>query len=204
VMGKAGRRRGFKSWFVEPYKQVRLGLMFVLVNIIFAALILGVFGYYVLDIYRTVAMYFKMTDQESLMTLGKFGLPVVVGTLLIVLFVVTTIMVSVKYTHTIYGPLVSIHRFLDDLLEGRRPSMIQLRESDQLRELAQKLNQLTERVFLDPRSGAMTAMHRYLDELVKGNCQEDLHLREGDNLQELASKINQLAASMRKRQSEKR
>lgn len=202
-MGKAGRRRGFKSWFVEPYKQVRLGLMFLLVNIIFATLILGVFGYYVLDIYRTVSMYFKMTDQESLMTLGKFGLPLFVGTILIILFVMTTLMVSVKYTHSIYGPLVSIHRFLDDLLEGRRPAMIQLRESDQLRELAQKLNQLTERVFLDPRSGAMTAMHRYLDELIKGNCQEDLHLREGDNLQELAGKINQLAVTMRRLKSDK-
>ena len=27
-----GRRRGFRAWLVEPYMQVRLGLMFLLVH----------------------------------------------------------------------------------------------------------------------------------------------------------------------------
>ncbi len=196
---KAGRRRGFKSWFVEPYKQVRLGLMFLLVNIVFAILILSVFGYYVIDIYRAVTLYFQLNDQESMMTLEKFGVPIAIGTLLIFLFVITTIMVSVRYTHGIYGPLVSIHRFLDELLEGKRPSNIQIRESDQLRDLAEKLNRLTERMFTDPRSGAMVAIHRYVDELVEGKDPGSLALREGDLMQELATKLNKLNAKFSKK-----
>lgn len=189
---KTGRRRGFKSWFVEPYKQVRLGLMFLLVNIVFSILILGVFGYYVIDIYRAVTMYFQLNAQESLMTLEKFALPLVVGVFIIFAFVITTILVSVKYTHGIYGPLVSIHRFLDDLLEAKKPTPLHLRESDQLRDLADKLNKLSECMMSDPRSGAMQAIHRYLDQLIAGQDPGILQLREADTLQELSNKINQL------------
>lgn len=176
-----------------------MGLMFLLVNIVFAILILSVFGYYVIDIYRAVTLYFQLNDQESMMTLEKFGVPIAIGTLLIFLFVITTIMVSVRYTHGIYGPLVSIHRFLDELLEGKRPSNIQIRESDQLRDLAEKLNRLTERMFTDPRSGAMVAIHRYVDELVEGKDPGSLALREGDLMQELATKLNKLNAKFSKK-----
>ena len=37
-MKQSGRRRGFKSWFVEPYRQVKLGLLFIVVNLVFSAL----------------------------------------------------------------------------------------------------------------------------------------------------------------------
>src|SRR4051812_77355 len=102
------RRRGFKSWFVEPYKQVRLGLMFLLVNFVFSFLIVGVFGYFIMDMYSAVSTYFKLSGNESAMTMNKFIFPLAMGASLIVLFVVTTILVSVRYTHEIYGPLVNI------------------------------------------------------------------------------------------------
>ena len=39
-MKQSGRRRGFVSWFVEPYRQVKLGLIFLLLNFVFAGLTL--------------------------------------------------------------------------------------------------------------------------------------------------------------------
>src|SRR5690606_19825503 len=85
------RRRGFASWFVEPYKQVRLGLIFLLINFAFAGLIFAVFGYYVLDMYETVAHYFKLSGHESQVTLDKFKLPMMIGGALMIFFVLTTI-----------------------------------------------------------------------------------------------------------------
>ena len=187
------RRRGFQSWFVEPYKQVRLGLMFLLVNFCFSFMIIGVFGYYVFDIYDAVATYFKLSGDESQMTLQKFGVPVAIGGALILLFVITTILVSVRYTHDIYGPLVSIHRYLDDILSGRTPTPIQLRESDQLKDLAEKLNSVAERLATDQRAGPLVSIHRYLDDLLDGRAPTPLKLRDNDHFAELAAKLNKLA-----------
>lgn len=186
------RRRGFQGWFVEPYKQVRLGLMFLLVNFCFSILIIGVFGYYVFDIYDAVATYFKLSGEESAVTMQKFGFPIAIGGGLILLFVITTILVSVRYTHEIYGPLVSIHRYLDDVLNGRAPNPIQLRESDQLKDLANKLNSVAERMSVDNRAGPMISIHRYLDELLEGKSPTPLKLRDNDHYAELADKLNRL------------
>lgn len=186
------RRRGFKSWFVEPYKQVRLGLMFLLVNFAFAVMIIGVFGYYVLDIYDAVATYFKLSGNDNAVTMQKFALPVMIGSALILLFVVTTLLVSVRYTHGIYGPLVSINRYLDDLLAGRAPQVIQLRESDQLQEVATKLNSIAERLATDQRAGPLVAVHRFLDELAAGGRPEPIKLRDSDHFSELATKVNKV------------
>lgn len=192
-----GRRRGFVSWFVEPYKQVRLGLMFLLVNGVFSALIIGVFGYYVLDIYDAVVTYFKLSGAESQVTMQKFGVPVAIGGALILLFIITTIMVSVRYTHEIYGPLVSIHRYLDEVLNGRTPGPIQLRESDQLKDLATKLNQMAERLVKDDRAGPFVQMHRYLDEILEGKKPSPIKLRDNDHFSDLARKINDVGAKVK-------
>jgi len=141
-MPQAGRRRGVQSLLVDPYRQVKLGLLFLVLNCVFAVLILGVFGYYVLDIYKAVSLYFQLSNQESQLALQKFFWPLAVVFGLIALFVLSTLYISVKYTHQIYGPLVSIHRFLDELLAGRRPAELSLRESDQLQDLAEKLNKV--------------------------------------------------------------
>ena len=195
-MGKS-RRSGVKSWFVEPYKQVKLGLMFLLVNGVFAFLIIGVFGYYVYEMYDVVTEYFRLSGAESMMTARKFFVPMTVGGSLILLFIITTILVSVRYTHEIYGPLVSIHRYLDDILTGRVPGPIQLRESDQLKDLADKLNSVAERVGESKRAGAMMAIHRFLDEAAEGKTPEPIRLRDGDPLSELAGKLNALMSKSR-------
>jgi hypothetical protein len=191
-MGKS-RRRGFKSWFVEPYKQVRLGLMFLLVNFVFSALIVSVFGYFLWDIYVAVATYFKLSGSEGAMAVSKFTVPAAICLGLIAVFVITTVMVSVRYTHEIYGPLVSIHRYLDEILTGRTPAPIALRESDQLKDLATKLNSVAERVAGDQRFGPMVAVHRFIDELIEGKTPAPLKLRDNDNFNDLVTKLNRLA-----------
>jgi hypothetical protein len=193
-----GRRRGFQGWFVDPYKQVRLGLMFLLVNFCFAVLFIGVFGYYVYEMYDAVTTYFQLSGAENTATMHKFAVPLVIGSGLILLFVVTTILVSVRYTHEIYGPLVSIHRYLDDVLSGRTPTPIQLRESDQLKDLATKLNKVAERVGTDQRAGPLTAIHRFIDELNDGKSPAPIKLRETDYFSDLADKLNILGAKNKK------
>ena len=65
---------------------------------------------------------------------------------MVMMFVGTTFYVAVHYTHKIYGPLVSINRFVDELLEERIPSKLLLRDGDELQDLAIKLNELADKM----------------------------------------------------------
>ena len=192
---KIGRRRGLKSWLVEPYRQVKLGLMFLIVNLIFSVLILGTFGYYVYDMYTTVSTYFNLSHDQSVSMMSKFTVPIFVGLALMTLFVLTTLMISIKYTHQIYGPLVSIHRFLDAILEGRRPEQLQLRQSDQLKDLADKLNTIAE-VSGDQRTSPLVPIYRFVDELLAGNKPKPLQLRDSDQMKTLCDKLNDLSEKL--------
>lgn len=201
-MVQQGRRRGFKSFIVEPYKQVKVGLMFLVVNTIFSMLILGVFGYYVIDLYTAVVGHFKLSGQENQLAMAKFSVPLIAASALMLLFVVTTMMVSIRYTHQIYGPLVSINRFLDELLLGQKPHLLNLRDSDQLQDLAKKLNEFAEKNIIKvPEVAGMSmglaALARYLDEYLAGQNPKPIYWRESDpvpgELRELANKVNNLA-----------
>lgn len=141
----SNRRRGFRSWFVEPYKQIKIGLIFLILNLIFGIIIFGVYGYYIYDIYSIVSSYFQLNADQSYTALSKYTYPLVVGLILICVFIITTILVSVKCTHNIYGPLVSINRCLDQLIEGQPSEPLQLRPSDELQDIAKKLNILISR-----------------------------------------------------------
>ena len=196
-MQTQGRRRGFKSWFVEPYRQVKLGLVFLVINLIFSGLILSIFGYYVWEVYRAVETYFQLSGDQANQILEKLRLPLAVGSGLIGVFVICTILASVRYTHEIYGPLVSIHRFLDDTLQGRVAKPLQLRESDQLKELAVKLNQLAERQLGDNRRNSLIPIHKFLDDALAGIKPAPIQLRETDQLQELATKLNKFVDKFR-------
>lgn len=189
---KLSGRRGFRSLFVEPYRQIKLGLMFVVVNFVFSILIFGVFGYYFFDVYQTLMTYFHLSPGQGTQILEKLSIPLFVAAGLMVLFIVITIFVSVMYTHAIYGPLVSIHRFLDDLLSGSSMGSLSLRESDQLKDLAMKLNKLAERMG-EQRKSPMVAVHKFLDTLIEGGEPEPLSLRESDQLQDLVAKLNKIS-----------
>ena len=141
---ESGRRRGISSWFVEPYKQVKLGLIFVGINVSFSVLFCLVVGYFFLDVYAALSNYFKLSAGQGQQVLSKLELPMFWGFGLIALFILVTILASVKYTHAIYGPLVSIHRFLDGLLGDGPADPLVIREGDELVDLAEKINRLSD------------------------------------------------------------
>ncbi len=141
-----GRRGGLGSMLVEPYVQVRLGLMIVMLNLIFSVLIACVFGFYIWDMFRAMETYFQLNQAESLVTWSKFAWPLAAGGALVAVFIGLTFFITIKYTHKIYGPLISIHRFLDVILEGGKPEPLKLRNNDELGSLVQKLNQVYEKL----------------------------------------------------------
>jgi nicotinamide riboside transporter PnuC len=144
VQGK-GRRGGVKSMLVEPYVQVKLGLIFIIINLVFSILIFSVAGWYVWDVFNAISTYFQLSGQQSSLAFAKLQTPLTIIAILVLGFIATTLYFAVSYTHKFYGPMISINRFLDDVLEGRKPKLLALREGDQLQDLAIKLNQLVDK-----------------------------------------------------------
>lgn len=184
---------------IEPYKQLRFGLMFLVINLVFSTLVFGVFGYYLWDIYESISVYFQLDNSQSVITLAKIGKPAIIGLVLIVFFIATTLFMSARYTHQIYGPMVSILRFLDDLLEGKVPTPIKLRSSDQLQELVSKLNLLSQRFGDKIEQGEDSSKQKLIDSinnLLEGKKVQELNLPESDRYREIAGKINQLSQKL--------
>ncbi len=142
----AGRRRGLSSYLVEPYKQIQIGLVFLLLNFTFSALIFGIFGYYVFDMYSSVAEYFQLAGSAESEVWAKFQTPIIVGFILVVAFIFITFWVSITYTHRLYGPLVSVNRYLDDLADGKDVGPLKLRHKDELGGMASRLNRVIKKL----------------------------------------------------------
>jgi hypothetical protein len=153
MVNSKGRRGGVRAKLVEPYFQIKLGLMFIVVNILFSLLIGGVVYWVLSDVFLAVKTYFQLTGGDAALTMGKLSTPMIIIGSIVLLFVVTTFYVAVHYTHKIYGPLVSINRFVDELLEERVPSKLALRDGDELQDLAGKLNELADKLRVKANKG---------------------------------------------------
>ena len=138
-------------------------------------------------------MYFHISGTESTEVFAKFRVPLAVGMALIAAFIVTTILVSVRMTHGFYGPLISIHRFLDEILSGQAPKPIQLRDSDQLQDLVVKLNRLPkEMISLSEGRNQLVSIQKFLNDLLEGR---QGHLEGSDRdlmLADIAKKVKKL------------
>ena len=73
-----GRRLGFRSLIVEPYLQIKLGLFIIILNLVFATAIGGIFYYYINDIFNAMSMYFKLDEAENLVTWSKLTVPLMI------------------------------------------------------------------------------------------------------------------------------
>lgn len=193
---ESNRRKGISSKLVEPYKQVKLGVIIIVINTIFAALFSLVIGYFLYDVYNSISYYFQLSNQQNIITVQKFYVPLAICFGLAFLFIVATLYISITYTHKIYGPLVSINRFMDTLLKNKKPEPINLRESDQLKELTIKLNEVADRMLHRSDISASTkALNLYVDSLLNNKTPPAINLPDNDPLKELSEKLIKLESS---------
>ena len=186
---------------IKPYKQLRFGIAFLILNFIFSVIILSVFAYFLWDIYQAVVFYFQLSAQESQVTLEKFMIPALIALGLVLLFIFLTLHMAVRYTHQFYGPLVSIHRYLDNLLENKQPDPISLRKKDQLQDLVIKLNHLREQILLtSPRK--IHQLEEFVDSLKAKRRNPNLQLEKGSSLYTLSMKLNELSDELMPRKNE--
>ncbi len=140
-------KRSIRSFLLEPFKQVRIGLYLVALTLGFTVLL--------------ILLFFDVMYRQHLRTMEMLGMsdgssfwdlldnPIVLTGLMqigfaLVVFILITVVTSIVLTHRVYGPLVSIRRLVRSLAQGDFSARVRIRKRDDLHDLADELNELAE------------------------------------------------------------
>ncbi len=138
------KRRTLRAYLVEPFKQIRFGLHVVSVSLTFA----GIFAYLFMDAYREqyqqVFEMFQVADQTAVLQNDIFLKNQAKIIIAIVAFIAITLFVVVRRTHRMYGPMISMMRFVSELKRGNYAVRINIRERDDFQKFVTELNALAE------------------------------------------------------------
>lgn len=137
------KKRSIKYFLIEPFKQIKLGIYVILISLSFTA-IAGFMIYQALtEQYQQVMDIFAIVDpdkQWSLITNDVFYSNAIKMTLLFSAYLIILMTVIISKTHKVYGPLVSIERFIGQITKGHYRTRITVRKGDELVDVANKLN----------------------------------------------------------------
>lgn len=132
------RRR--KKYFIKPGFQSRLTAIFILIVIIVANIVGAlVYGFSVEKLESNLVEEAKLPVDSK--QLGQALLPGVIIAELISIFVVAFICIFV--THTIAGPVYRMEKVVRNIGEGDLTHFIKLRPKDELKDLADSMNEMT-------------------------------------------------------------
>ncbi len=143
------KKRRLSNLLLQPLLQTQIGLYCIALSLIFTALI-GIVLYQNLGSLYDV--FFTLTD-------GKVKLHAVVTAYLqniqawvllcLGAYILSTIGISVLYTHRLVGPTVAFRRHLDAIEAGDYSYRTILRKGDAFQEVATRLNEVSE--FMEQR-----------------------------------------------------
>lgn len=149
------KRRSFRAYLVEPFKQIRFGLHVALVSLSFAAIFAYVFLEAFREQYQQVFELFNVADQTALIENDIFIRNKAKLTLTIAAFIVVTLYVVIRRTHRMYGPMISMMRFVAELKKGNYAVRIHVRERDDFQNFVTELNALA--VELQKKHGVLAS-----------------------------------------------
>jgi nitrate/nitrite-specific signal transduction histidine kinase len=141
-MSKLRPRRSLKGLLIEPFKQIRFGVHVSIVSLIFSSALMVVTIRAFYKQYKQVIEWFQVAEITELMDNDVIISNIRSVLLVMILMIAVLHWVIFRRTHRMYGPMVAINRFLDDLKKGKFNQRVTIREKDDFKELVNKLNQL--------------------------------------------------------------
>ena len=137
-------QRLLKNWLLQPLLQIRLGIYSIILAAIFS-LAIGFILYFSLGDFSEIVL--ALTDSESeVMALFESYLASTRWWIAIIVtgYFITTLSVSIVFTHRLVGPTVAFRNHIVKLRDGDYEGRITLRKGDAFWEVADELNKLTE------------------------------------------------------------
>ncbi|MCY4443971.1 MAG: hypothetical protein OXC44_04125 [Proteobacteria bacterium] len=137
------KSRSLKSTLIDPFAQVKLGLYVIIITIVFMGLAFWLFHQAQSKQYQHVQEIFSVTapdDQRALTNNDIYNENLTNISILFSFYIIILFSVIFRLTHKYYGPLISIKRFTECIIEGKYYSRVSVRKRDELNELATRLN----------------------------------------------------------------
>lgn len=139
-----GRRLSLTAYLVKPFQQIRFGLYVITVFFFYLVLLAGVLVWAFRAQYLQVSEWFSVAASEMpdllLNDVSQKAAWIVGGVLLA--FIGTMLQVIIRRTHRMYGPMISIHRFVDEIKRGNYSARVRTRAADDFQDLAAHLNEM--------------------------------------------------------------
>ncbi len=142
------QRRTLNSYFIEPFKQIRFGLYVGVVSVFFAILMAMVFVVSFSEQYKQVEEFFEVADSVALLTNSVFIKNAIYAGIIIFLYLVTMTLIVVRRTHRMYGPIVSILRFVEELKAENFHVRLKIRKKDDFQNVVDSLNTLAQKLHM--------------------------------------------------------
>ena len=140
-------RRKISSLLIEPFKQVKFGLVLLGASTFF----LTVLAYFILEAfnaqYAQLMELYQVSDEGSryaLITNDLFKRHMIQLGLVYLVYIVVFFSLVLKLTHRFYGPSLAVGRFVSQMKQGNYAYRLSLRKTDELQSVAQELNGLAE------------------------------------------------------------
>ena len=148
------KSRLLTSILMDPFRQIKFGVYMIGISLAFVAATAVIFISAFYDQYKHVMGIFNIVDPEiqwGMILNDVFYTNAVRLGVFFILFLISIFFIVFRLTHRYYGPLVSIERFVEEMIQGRYEARVSIRSKDELQDLVKKLNLLAEA--LDKKHG---------------------------------------------------
>lgn len=137
-------RRSVKNVLVSPKQQLRYSFVLVIGSCISLTLFVGVLIFQINQTITTLGIAYRL-DPEVIDAIQKsLNSALWMAMVLAGLTIISSLALSIRLSHKIYGPVVAIKRYLETLMGGDYKARLTLRQGDDLLDLRDALNQLAE------------------------------------------------------------
>lgn len=140
-------QRSIRNFLIEPMAQVRMGLRVIVIAMAFlVAMTLVITSGFFTQYTMLIDTNFQPGAGSSAgdLVMEVFFRHTIALSVIFVTFIIVLIGAVIYYTHRIYGAMVALRRFIDDLSAGNYDKRCQLRATDELQSLAESLNGLAQ------------------------------------------------------------
>lgn len=129
---------------VRPRQQLRYAIVLVAGGVIAQALVIWVMTYFINHTVQEVIVANHLDGDMGKTITQTISLSMTLMMITAVAFAMLAVLIGVKLSHRIYGPLVPFQRHIQQLKDGHYSHRMNLRRTDDLVEMKDALNSLAE------------------------------------------------------------
>ncbi len=137
-------RRSVKNIIVSPRQQLRYSFVLVIGSCVTLALFVGVLIFQINQTITTLGVAYNLDAEVIEAIQNSLNSALWMAMILAALSILSSLALSVRLSHKVYGPVVAIKRYLETLMAGNYQARLSLRQGDDLLDLRDALNQLAE------------------------------------------------------------